>query len=323
MKSKYAGMLLGTLVAILVAQVVVFTPQDVNEARPIEVGPGPSGENVEQAMKGVHLVETGQGTREWELWADEALAFKGKNFWRLQRVRATLFSENGVEFKVTGEEGEIETISKNLKISGNVVTRSSNGYVFKTETVSYESKDRKLQSPGAVEMTGPRDEDGSRLVLKGLDLTADLRSSVMRISRQVTAEKRFTGNRHMVLRSEGAEFSGKERSARFVGNVVMDMDEMRITGPEAEFEYDAKKELVKSIDVKGGVKASDTEKWATAQNLKVHFDEDKYVFRGNPLVVQDSDELRGDEIVFMDGGRKVLVQRARAKVDDRTLEKAH
>ena len=67
---------------------------------------------------------------------------------------------------------------------------------------------------------------------------------------------------------------------------------------------------------------SDAEKFATAENLNVQFEQDKYVFKGHPRVVQDNDEMRGDEIVFLEGGKKVLVQKVRAKVDEKSLEKA-
>ena len=50
---------------------------------------GFKGDNsIEQAMKGLHLVETSEGEKEWELWADEALAFKAEQQWTLENVKA-------------------------------------------------------------------------------------------------------------------------------------------------------------------------------------------------------------------------------------------
>lgn len=314
------------LVFLLIMQIVVFAPQTVNvksktAAELLDTSAAQA--DVEQSMVGVHLfgIGAGQSRREWELWSDEALAFKGKNEWELKKVKVILFAENGVEFTVTGQQGWVETVTRDLKITGEVVTQSSNGYVFRTEEVKYSSENKQLTSPGEVSMLGPKDEKGARLDLRGVGLEANLTDSKIHIAKSVRAERDLPPKRHVVIRSEGAEFSGRERLARFLGNVVMDMENMRITGPEAEFEYDPKRELVKSISVKGGVKVSDTDKWATAQHLKVQFDEDRFVFKGNPRVVQDQDELRGEEIVFLDGGRKVSVQRARAKIDEKTMEK--
>lgn len=323
--SRYASYILSALVVLLVMQIVVFAPQGVNESNrssTVPALPQPEGE-VEQAMRGVHLVETRDGGREWELWADEAVAFRSRSLWQLKQVKVVLFAENGVEFTVTGSQGEIETSTKNLKIEGDVTTRSSNGYVFKSQSVSYNSIDRALVSPGNISMIGPRDDQGGRLSLTGMGLNADLKSSLIHVKESIRAERRLPNNRNMVIRSDGADFSGREKMAKFIGNVVIDMDQMRITGPEAEFEYDSHQDLVKSVAVRGGVKVSDTEKFATSENLKVHFEDDKYVFRGNPRVVQNNDELRGEEIVFLDGGRRVSVQRARAKVDEKSMEKVN
>ncbi len=321
--TRFAGPLLGLLVFLLVMQVVALAPQSVNERRKLDdlARPMAQAANVEQVMRGVHLVRTSEDTREWELWADEAVAFKDRDIWELKQVKVVLFAEDGVEFTVTGKMGQIETQTKNLRIMDDVLTRSSNGYRFKTENVAYRSDLRKLESSGRVEMMGPKDPQGHRIILKGDGLNADLISSIMTIERDVRAERRLPRDRTLVIRSEQASFSGKARLAKFINNVVMDLDDMRITGPAAEFEYDPGKEMVKSIAVQGGVKVSDTEKWATSQNLKVYFDEDKYVFRGNPRVVQDNDELRGEEIIFQDGGRNVQVKKARARVDERSLEK--
>ena len=95
---------------------------------------------------------------------------------------------------------------------------------------------------------------------------------------------------------------------------------MRITGPEASFAYDSKRDLIKTVNFTGGARVSDADKWATAQNVRVDFETNRYVFRGNPRVMQNNDELRGEEIVFLDGGKRVQVKSARAKVDENRLE---
>ena len=43
------------------------------------------------------------------------------------------------------------------------------------------------------------------------------------------------------------------------------------------------------------------------------------MFDGKPRVVQDNDEVRGDRITFLDGGKKVNVQNAKIKVSKDTL----
>ena len=124
----------------------------------------------------------------------------------------------------------------------------------------------------------------------------------------------------MTIESDRAEFSGQSHKARFLGNVIIDLGTLRVTGPEAEFAFGGESEEVKSVLIKGGVKVSDVDKWATSQQVAVHFDENRYVFKGSPRLVQNRDELRGEEIVFLDGGKIVKVYNAKAKVDKKHLE---
>ena len=70
----------------------------------------------------------------------------------------------------------------------------------------------------------------------------------------------------------------------------------------------------------GGVRVTDSEKYATADRVSVYFNEDKYVFNGSPRVVQSGDELVGEEITFLNNGKKVQVSNARVKLDRKDLE---
>jgi lipopolysaccharide export system protein LptA len=215
----------------------------------------------------------------------------------------------------------VETKAKNLKVEGDVVITSSNGYTFKTPAMNYDSAKRRIVTDQPVEMIGPKDANNNALKLTGVGMQASLVNSTMEVLRDVKAQKALEGDRKAVIRSHRSFFSGKDRTAKFLGDVILDMDNMRITGPEAQFLYDSKKDIVKNVIFTGGAKVSDADKWATAQNLNVDFEANRFVFRGNPRVVQNNDELRGEEIVFLDGGKRVQVSRARAKVDEKRLEK--
>ena len=323
---RYGRWLLGGLLLILVIEIVIVAPEAVNEDQS-----GVEGEEVEstgpndlvqQAMQGVHLIETSEGQKEWELWADEALAFKSEQQWTLENVKAIFTGKDGVYFTVTGREGFVEPETKNMKVKGNVITRSSNGYVFKTETVNYTSLSRLLESPGEVEVIGPRDVNGNSLRLAGKGMTADLLESVMDIHENVKATKAVKANQIARIRSQRARMSGKKSSASFHGNVIIDMDDMRITGPDAEFIYDKSNSVIESMYVKNGVRVSDALKYATSDNVKVLFDEEKFVFRGAPRVVQNNDELTGEQIVFLDGGDRVKVQKVRARVEEDSMKES-
>ncbi len=333
MKNRIIQIALSLAMLVLLVQIVLIAPGQIRDAE-TKAGLMPSpavpesssedldsslapGQKIDQSMQGMHMIETQEGKKEWELWADKASSVKAKNQLHLQKVKAVFFSDSGVTFTVTGNRGLVNTKGKDLFIEGDVITRSSNGYEFRTESMDYASKKRILRAANQVAMRGPKDAKGQSLNLTGKGMHASLLKSTMEILSDVRAEKGIGPERKAYIRSHRSQFSGKDRTARFIGNVILDMDSMRITGPEAQFAYDSASNMVKTAFFTGGARVSDTQKWATAQNVNVDFETNRFVFRGNPRVVQNNDELRGREIVFIDGGKRIEVQGARAEVDER------
>lgn len=269
----------------------------------------------QQKMQGLHLVESQQGRRDWELFAVSAEGNQGKGSWNLKKVRVLFYNSEKVDYVVTGDEGAIDSRTKDLYIRGNVVTKSANGYTFETPSISYNSGVRLIESPEQVVMKGPGDEDGNGLVLKGHRMEVMVDQTRMIIRENVIAEKKLKEDKKFRIRAERAEFSGKNREARFLGKVSINYDKMKIEGPEASFLYKNAANVISSIQVKGGVKVSDADKFASSENLDLDLLANKFTFRGKPRVIQNDDELTGDEIIFLDGGKRVKVEKVRARVE--------
>jgi len=310
---------------LLVIQVVLVAPSQIRDAEQrAALLPAPrveTGSEVDQSMNGMHMIETQEGRKEWELWSDKATSLKAKELLQLEMVKAVFFSDSGVTFTVTGKSGTVQVKTKNLRVEGDVVTKSSNGYVFRTQSMDYESATRLMKAVNPVDMTGPKDEAGNALQLTGIGMEANLADNNMDILREVRSTKNLDNGKKALIKSRRARFSALDRTAKFMGDVVLDMENMRITGPEAKFEYDKTSDQLKSVVFSGGARVSDADKWATAENVRVDFEKNRFIFRGAPRVVQNNDELRGEEIVFLDGGKRVQVQGARAKVDEKRVEK--
>ncbi len=314
--SSYRWVISG-LFALLVSQVVLIWPtQLVRPGLSLAEEVETSWNGVDQSMSGMHMVETSDGVQEWELWAEDARSYKAQERIILNAVKAKFFGKDDIIFTVTGRTGEVDTKTKNLKIEGDVHTTSSNGYLFQSQSTHYSSEQRLLTTPDPVEVFGPRDGQGFNLTLRGRGMTADLNTSLVSIHSHVRAEKRVEEGRTAYIRSESAVVSGADNRARFLGRVVLDLDDMRVTGPSAEFQYDAQLDLVRSILVEGGARVSDSEKWATSHNVLMDFASDTLTMRGSPKVVQGGDELYGEEIVFLDKGQRVQVKGAKAKVQN-------
>jgi LPS export ABC transporter protein LptC len=317
---------LALLFFALVVEVILISPTEVPDKSPtagttIEATVQPKIENeksaisddpsqVQQQMEGVHVVETRNENKEWEMWANRAVGFKTQGDLAVNTVKASFFADNGVSFLVTGDKGAVETATKNMVVNGNVITTSSNGYVFRTETVEYNSLERSLRSQTPVSVKGPRDNFGSNLAIEGKTMNANLAEGQVTISNDVKARKRVRPNEDMIITANQAELYGHSREVKFSGKVIIDMHGVRISGPDAIFHYEQGQDLPETVSLSGGVKVSDVDKWATSERLNINLAKNQFIFDGQPRVVQDNDELRGDRIVFLDGGKQVRVQNA-------------
>ncbi len=273
-----------------------------------------------QIMNNVRLVEAKPEGKEWELAADRAVRPKGSDEWTVEFVKIRFFAKDGVIYDVKGRQGGVIQETSDIWIKGNVETVSSNGYTFRSDSLRYESKKKRLWSTEPVEMVGPKDKDLSVLMLTGDSMSADLNSNEMVVERNVRGRKEVLSGKKMQIQSHKALFSGRSRSAAFSGSVIIDYEATRITGPEARLGFNADQSALESVFVSGGVKVTDADRLATSGTLAVSFVEDRYVFEGSPRVVQKSDELVGDKIIFLNGGKKVQVVNAKAQFDPRTQE---
>ncbi|WP_413585163.1 LPS export ABC transporter periplasmic protein LptC [Bdellovibrio sp. HCB274] len=336
--AKFKNLIFTALLVLLFVEVLIVFPQkleheddaqvqarvELQEKRKKELEelgkdaqPKPTaGTMADQRMGGVHLVESQKGQRDWELFSESAEGSQGSGNWKLKKVRVFFYNKEKVEFTATGDEGTIDAASKDLKIQGNVITRSENGYVFKTPGISYSSVKRLIESPESVYMEGPPDKTGGGMVVKGRSMQVFVDDSKMLIREKVTATKSTNQGKRFEIDADGAEFSGKHNMARFLGAVRMNYDGMRLEGPEASFMYDRGANILSSISILGGVKVSDADKFATADTVNLDLLANKYVFKGKPKVIQNNDELSGEEIIFLEGGKKVKVERVRAKMEN-------
>lgn len=289
-------------------------PEAAVQQSEVNTNPVPSGPQTEQKMQGVHLVESQNGNRDWELFSESAQNSKAGG-WSLRNVRVLFYNKERVDFIVTGDKGTIDGQSKNMKIEGNVTTKSSNGYIFQSDSVSYQSAERVIISPDAIQMKGPPDERGQGLLLTGRNLEAHVDENLMRISEKVSASKKLNDGKNFEIKSGGAEFSGKSHTAKFTQNVQIMVGSMRMEGPEAQFEYRPGVDILQSVSMKGGVRVSDMDKYATSDRVRFDPEQNMFTFNGRPRVVQNNDEIVGEQIVFIDGGKKVKVEKIDAKVE--------
>lgn len=270
---------------------------------------------VEQKMVGVHLVENSNNAKGWELHADEATG-SSDELWVLKKVKVEFYNENQSSFVVSGDVGEINGQTKNMIIRGQVVTQSSNGYQFETNDMKYIAETKMLVSENLVRMIGPDDKNGAGFKLDGQGFRIDLTKNKMYIESNVEASKAID-SKNFTVTSNTAEFSNKSQEALFSGKVFMKFDQTTITAPQAFFRYSEKQKALESILLKDRVILKDEGKSAVCQVLLMNLVTDVMTLSGQPKVQMGEDEIQGEEIVFLEGGKKVKINKV--KIDSKKV----
>jgi LPS export ABC transporter protein LptC/lipopolysaccharide transport protein LptA len=305
------------LIAIVVFfEILVMAPQVLEKENQDHVGENidlsyleqENKNAVDQKMQGVHLVENSENEKGWELFANEATG-SSDGQWVLKNVKVQFFNDNMSNYTVTGDLGEIEAKTKDMIIRGNVMTTSSNGYSFKTDTLRYISKQKIMTSLDKVIMQGPPDNSGSGFYLTGEKFLVDMVKNKMSILDKIAAKK-MINNEQFNLTSARADFSNSSQEATFIGNVQMKLGTLFVKAPMALFQYSGAKKMLEKIVMNDQVEFSDTDKKGFCKEIEFNLIENKMTMRGQPKVVQGEDEINGHEIVFIDGGKKVKINQA-------------
>jgi LPS export ABC transporter protein LptC len=341
-RHRFSGWLLGFLLFVLVFELVLLAPKVLDtrvtrkEQRAADVTNNDSRDTggsaqtngaaqangAAQTMVGINVVEIREEKKRWELWSDKAVSPKGEGDLDMDRVRARFYGVEGVEFFVTGDRGRVEAETKNMEVSGQVVMESSNGYVFRTENLSYNSHTQTLTTHSKVDVRGPSTGRNDSLTFTGRGLRAELTTEEMSLLNEVRGLKRVPerGGAMMDIQSGLAVFSSRDRAVTFKQDVRIKFESARVQGPSARFVYDATGKFLRFVELDGGIKVSDMTKLATSQSVRIDLIKNQLSLTGAPRVVQEADELLGDEIVFLEGGKKMQVKNARIKVSQEKLK---
>lgn len=309
------------LLVLLGVEILTISPQklDLRTASKapkssVELSEVSGGQDTAWDIVGFNLVGTTNGKREWELQAERAAGLKDQKQTNLKDVVIHFFGEQKTNYTVKGDFGAVRADNKDMEIRGNVLMNTSEGYVLKTQSLKYDAGPKNLSTNDFVQMEGPAEKDG-KLLLSGAGFLTDTNSSVMKLSDRVTATKNVGPGRPMKIQSVRAEINGKTNVADFDKNVTVDIDNIKMEGDHAKFIYDSTDKALKSLLLTGNVRVSDQSYSATSLSAQVNFKEEEFILRGNPRVLREENELFGDEIRLLKGGKEVKVYKAKAKVD--------
>lgn len=305
------------LFTLLFLEILIGFPISLDRPEPPVSSPKDMQAVAEKKFEGVHVVETKEGVRDWELFSDQAEAFETQNQWKLQRVKVIFFSENQVQFTVTGDRGWVDTQSKDIEIVGEVVMLSPLGYRYQSDKLFYQASRRRLHTPEPVSLRGPASQGAkeSQIRVQSMGLESFVDEKRVRLLKSVQAQRQVLNREELKISSSQAEFSNLDHSVLFSGQVQVLQGNLKIEAPEMEMRTQESQDVLKSVLFRGGVKLMDDRKFASSDQVLFDPELNQFELQGKPRVVQDQDEILGEKIVLLDGGRKIRVDQVKAHVE--------
>lgn len=175
-----------TLILAAVAVVLVFSVTALLLFRESKkISPGTIlkilSDNKELEVKNVLYREVGDDDLKWELRAEKASYMKKENQALLDKVELKLHLSHGRTYVMTGDNGQLNTATKDVKISGNVRVVSDSGECFETDYLQYSHAGKMLHTGAEVVMQTPR------MRIRGVGMSLSLADKDMALLSKVRA----------------------------------------------------------------------------------------------------------------------------------------
>ena len=134
-----------------------------------------------QMIQNFRRVEIRDGNKIWELEAEEAQYMRESNVVVVREPRVSFFLDDGSEVRISGEQGEVLVLErelKGIKVQDNVEIHVRD-FVILVESAAYDRKQGQIVTPGPVHILG------KTLELWGRGMKVDIESSNFTIDESV------------------------------------------------------------------------------------------------------------------------------------------
>jgi LPS export ABC transporter protein LptC len=165
------GLLALSIVLAAFLGYLLFTRSDsASTTRTIPPG---GGDQADARIQGFTFTQTKGDIVQWKVEAQQAQLFDNQKRAVLSHVQITLYGVQGKELMLTGEEGTLDTETKNFMLANRevpIVVETDSGYIIRTNHLNWIDKQREIQTSDPVTINGHGLQITGRGLLGKLDL---------------------------------------------------------------------------------------------------------------------------------------------------------
>lgn len=263
-------------------------------------------------LLGVRFYESFEGKKRWKIESEFAELHRSENLAFMRGVNALFFvASSGNEVVTVSDFGRSFMDKHEIELYGNVAIRSKQGYEFTMEKLNYFSETHSFQTTDVVKMRGP-DVESPTMFLEGVGLNADLDEERFVLKKDIVASRQLRSSQWMYIKSQKGEFNTGTGQAKFQKRVRATMPDMVIQSEELELLL--KKGDDDVIDVRQAVRINHKDKVAKADMAHIELGTDRIILKGRASVVNQGNELRGEQIIIHTDDDRIEVEQAQGRI---------
>jgi LPS export ABC transporter protein LptC len=113
-------------------------------------------EKVDLQARDVRYTQVGSEGMKWEITADSASYQKTGEMAVFENVKARVVMKDGRVFLLRGDRGRLNTLSRDMRIDGNVVVESESDGEFRTDSLNYRDNVKRIETERPVVIKNKR-----------------------------------------------------------------------------------------------------------------------------------------------------------------------
>ena len=245
-----------------------------------------------------------KGVVDWEIKAKIARKYIDKPLIELESLSGQYKPKDGTVVTFKGTKGSMDTDKENGNVQ-NVEVLYKGEYNLKSTYMDFDF------NSGITSTKAPVDITGTKLVMRGIGLTANTRQETVRLEKDV-AGLITTGKEKYIFQTDILTYHFKDNFYVLEGKVILKGEDMGLFSDKLLI-FTTGQDLER-VEAYGKVRVISKGAVAKSEKAVYHFKEGRMVSANSSRVTKDNVEMKGRSGVYTTGDGKILVNKPKIRV---------